>query len=166
LGHARKYRYSARSFGALDTEVAGLVEGEQEESFHRFLRGGVLPKPGPGTTAWLAKVARWTTAGKQIRRVHIVTRPLSDYLRWELVVYRQQTSQAGEDIRIADATNVPWLAEVGPDFWLFDDAVPVECRYDTEGRWLGGEQATHDIGYYRQQRDLALAHAVPLADFQ
>ena len=147
----------------LETRDRYLIEGEQEKSFQSFLRHGVLPESGPEEQSWLGKVRAWTAAGKRIQRVHVIAHPLSDYLRWELEMYRR-TSQAGEDIRIADVGRHPRLRELDTDFWLFDDAMVAVLRYDVDGRLIGSELAP-DPAPFRAHRDLALARAIRLDDY-
>jgi hypothetical protein len=158
------FQHSAFRLEALDRY---LVEGEQEASFQQFLRDDTLPEPGPEEQAWLRQVTDWKAAGKTLERVHAIGAELTPYLRWELEMY-QRTSAAGEDIRICGATRRPWLQQaISADFWLFDDATAVECRYDPSGRWLGVEAATHPIDYYRRLRTLLLSPevSVPLTAY-
>ncbi len=143
-----------------------LVEGEQEDSFRHWLRTGALPEPGPEGQAWLGQVRAWTADGRTLQRVHVVTPPLTDYLRWELAVYEQQTGPAGEDIRVCDTSRAPWIvAALGPEFWLFDDQDVAECRYGPDGAWLGAVRGELPVSYYRGVRGLVAAAGVPVADY-
>lgn len=90
--------------------------------------------------------------------------PLTDYLRFELLGYQGNVA-AGEDVRIADRADGPeTLSELAGDFWLVDDALAVVIEYDGDGRRLSMEP-TLDVGSFVDQRNLAMAHSVPLLDY-
>ena len=56
-------------------------------------------------------------------RVHVVSEPVSDYVRFELLHVYPANVEAGEDVRILGRAKAE--AQPGPscdgDFWLFDD---------------------------------------------
>src|SRR6266540_3477624 len=59
------------------------------------------------------------------------------------------------------------LAGLTEDFVLVDDEAGVWFRYDERGQLLGYERvAPEDLDRCREQRDLALAHAVRRRDYQ
>lgn len=74
--------------------------------------------------------------------MHVVRRPLSDYLHYEFAVYAH-TVQAGDDVRILDVTDGAGPALPDHDFWLFDDSRIVRMDYDADGRQLGRELLEH-----------------------
>jgi Family of unknown function (DUF6879) len=151
-----------RSAFRLETLDRYTIPGEEAwlESFHR---DGSIPDLTPETYPWLKLVADATAAGRTVQRVHIVGQPPSEYVRWELGMYRLLAA-AGEDIRIADRADHPELGDFGPDFWLFDDTTVAVMGYDPEGRYRGAE-AADDAAPYRAQRDLALSRSVSLDAF-
>jgi len=112
------------------------------------------------------RMIRETTArGVAWSRVHVLEEPLTDYLRFELAAYHENEA-AGEAVWIADRATHPDLADLNEDFVLIDDRVGVLFRHDQAGRRLGWERIAEDqLGHYRRQRDLALAHAVRLVDY-
>ena len=65
-----------------------------------------------------AAVAR----GVRIRRVRVVSEPLSDYMRWEHAC-TEVNIQAGEDIRWLPRTRAADLLLPGADCWVFDHRV-------------------------------------------
>jgi len=155
----------------LETLPQYLVESEREE-FAAFLRGEPVPVPSTvETSPWFRQMAAGTKAGKRWHRVHVVERPLSDYLRWEIAAYSENVL-AGEDIRIADLGDHPELRAFTEDFWLFDaetDHPSVTLmRYDAEGHPLV-HWRTRDpeiVAECIRQRDLALAASVSLEEFR
>jgi hypothetical protein len=138
------------------------IPGE-EDWLEAFRRDGSIPDLTPESYPWLKLLADAAAAGRTVQRVHIVSEPLSEYVRWELGMYRLLAA-AGEDVRIADRGRYPELAELGPDFWLLDNTTVAVMHYDQEGRYLGAELAD-DAAPYRAQRDLALRRSVSLNAF-
>jgi hypothetical protein len=134
-------------------------------------RGEQMPERSPQTSGWLARVASSTAQGKRWQRVHVVDLPLSEYMRYELVVYAENAA-AGEDIRIVERAAHPTLELLREDYWLFDADDPSQERaifleFDTGGYPIRYER-TCDSGRLvvcRWQRDLVWSFAVPLAEF-
>jgi hypothetical protein len=78
---------------------------------------------------WVDLVRRRVNQGVVMQRVHVVTEPWSDYVRFELTWSYPPNIAAGEDIRIITAPT----AWPGPDFWLFDDRQVWLMHYDANG---------------------------------
>jgi hypothetical protein len=135
-----------------------------------FLAGEPLPERSPRTEPWLKRVLETTSAGKRWQRVHVVSHPLTDYLRFELIGY-EANAAAGEDIRIASCDAHPELTAFQHDFWLFDAETPepfaLLMRYDATGRLTSFERTTRPdiIGRCRRERDLAVARSATLRDY-
>lgn len=121
------------------------------------------PTSLPDDHPWLVKVRRQVRSGKLMRRVRMVSHPLSDYLRMEMSWYPKSV-EAGEDIRIANLDDQPELTACNQDFWLFDESVVVTLHYDAEGRFLDTETPASCESYLKQ-RDLALAHSMELSAY-
>jgi len=117
----------------------------------------------PDDHPWPALVRGATRTGKMMQRVRVVSHPLSVYLRFELTLFHRSV-EAGEDIRIASLDDHPSLAVCSQDFWLFDDAVVVVLKYDSDGRFLGAEGAT-DLGHFRAQREMARSCSMELSAY-
>ena len=102
--------------------------------------------------------------------MHIIDRPLSDYVRYELAVYAENVD-AGEGVRLADRSSHPELAGLMTDFAIFDPSTDsanlILFDYDADGRLLGYEhtQDPDQIRRYWQQYKLALVYSVPLSMF-
>lgn len=160
---SRVFREFRRSAFRLETLQRYTVPGEAER-LRAFQQTGRVDRD-PETDPWLRQVREDTAAGKRYYRVHIVAQPLSDYLRFELASYAHNVT-AGEEINIADRVAHPDLEQLHEDFWLFDDSTVVAMAYDVEGCWLDAYYApAAALDDYRRRRDLALAHAVPLAEY-
>lgn len=152
-----------RSVFRLETLASYIAPGEAD-MLKAFNEGRPLPPRGPDTDPWLRMVADSVHAGRPWSRVHVLDRPLSDYLRFELLGYQGNVA-AGEDVRIADrATGPETLSVLTRDFWLLDDALAVVIEYDDDGRRLAMEP-TRTVDGFVHQRDLAMEHSVPLLDY-
>ena len=68
-----------------------------QDRLARFLAGE--PDDPAIRAGWDALLADLRRAGKSISRVHVVSEPLTDYLRFELAFYAGSVA-AGEDVRI------------------------------------------------------------------
>ena len=102
------------------------------DDVRRYLRG----EPAPTAEAkrpWLDRIRADVTSGRFWRRIHAVTQPLSDYVRYECEWGYVPNSAAGEQIRIAELT--PALTQIG-DFFVLDGMHVVRSYYDETGRFV------------------------------
>jgi hypothetical protein len=133
--------------------------------------GRLLPlEERPRKRAWMALIEGAVREGKMLSAVHVVERPLSSYLEYELATYPENVA-AGQEIRIADRGQHPELAELTGDFWLMDDDTDrpfvLLMDYEPDGQFAGMRR-TEDpavIAECRRKRDLAVACSVPLEEF-
>jgi hypothetical protein len=135
-------------------------DAERQAAFHA---GRLLPPPRRQKVEDLQLISELRAAGRDVGRVHLVTKPLSDYVRYELAVYGENVA-AGEEVRIADKAATE-LAGVDGDFAIFDGGTPhasvILFNYDGAGKLLGYDhvaepQVVHDCWVtYRLARRLA-----------
>lgn len=150
------------SWFRLETLQSYDVAYERGE-FAAFLRGG-QPDMTPGP--WQEMIAAHVAAGRELSRVHVVSEPLSDYMRYELACYPLNAA-AGENIRILPVPEGHWPPGIGyQDFWLFDDRDVWLMAYDRKGRFRYAELRPGLLGLARSRRDVATMKSVPLADYQ
>lgn len=158
---ATAFRLEKLSWYSDETEDAELAS---------YLAGEPLPERSPRTEPWLKRILETTAAGKRWQRVHVVSHPLTDYLRFELVGYEANVA-AGEDVRIASRDAHPELDACQHDFWLFDAETSrpfaLLMGYDDTGRLTSFEHTTRPdiIGRCRRERDLAVARSATLRDY-
>jgi hypothetical protein len=114
--------------------VYGMANERAE--YESFIATGRLDIPDDDP--WLTRVRHFRATGRWVGRVHVVSRPLTNYLRYEFAVYGH-TLRAGEDIRILDVTDQGNPGLPAYDFWLFDESSVVRMDYDEDGRQLGRE---------------------------
>jgi hypothetical protein len=135
------------------------------DDLRAFLAGEEQPE-SYRQSSWVTTVREATEGGKRMYRVHILARPLTDYLRFELDWGYHRNAAAGEEFFILDTTEQPNPLVGVRDFWLFDESTVSVMHYDETDAFTGSEILTDDrtaefIGY----RDTALAQAEPFADW-
>ncbi|MEW2517700.1 DUF6879 family protein [Actinacidiphila alni] len=132
-------------------------------AYQAFLAGEEQPADYRNAD-WVTTVRDIARAGKRIYRVHILSRPLTPYLRFELGWGYRRNAAAGEEFFILDTTEKPNPLPDAPDFWLFDGATVAAMAYDGAGKYLGAD-VREDAGEFRAYRDVALADAVPFTEW-
>ena len=144
--------------------------GYEDESFRAFATGKPL-RADPARDEWTAMIRSATAQGKAFQRVHVVTEPLSEYLRYEMAWWYGPNVDAGDDVRIlpADcdrADDLVALREL-PDYWLFDSSDLWVMNYDTAGQFRYAEQASDPgvIVTHAHWRDAAMHYAIPYTDY-
>ncbi|TVL91745.1 DUF6879 family protein [Streptomyces sp. SAJ15] len=132
------------------------------EMFRVFMAGD--PQPDDYNQEWVDEVRANIDAGKRMYRVHVLARPLTDYLRFELGWGYRKSIGAGEEFFILDITDGVNPLEDVPDFWMFDESTVVSMDYGAGGTFLGAESHS-DMAPWLKRRDVALSRAVPFADW-
>ncbi|WP_330175834.1 hypothetical protein OG875_21410 [Streptomyces sp. NBC_01498] len=138
---------------------------DEQETFSAFKEG--KPQPDRHKNApWVATIRGNVESGKRMYRVHVVRRPLTEYLRYEMSWGYVRNSEAGEEFFILDVTERINPLEGIPDFWAFDESAVVTMKYSDNGEFLGARQEpTADAEKWLGIRDAALAEAVPFAEW-
>lgn len=160
-----RYRTFAHEAVRIEALQHYVVRGDEERQ-RAFREGRPLPSR-PDKQASVQIISDAVRAGKAISRVHVIERPLSDYVRYELEAYAENEA-AGERV---------WIAERGPDldlvrrdFVLFDPGTPTASviwyDYTADGELLGyAEGGPADVDKAARQLALVRMYASPLADF-
>lgn len=162
--HLRHFERSVFRLEALDHYAS---DAEDEEMRRWFAGEPARSTFAEGECEYLELVRAARAQGKSWRRVHAVTGP-TPYVRFEVEGYADNEA-AGEDVRILQAANLAAVfGEQPPDFWLFDDAVVLEMRYDGTGRIGAVPIVTNptELRRYQRLRDVGLQHAVPVRDYR
>ncbi|MEY9213229.1 hypothetical protein NI17_001805 [Thermobifida halotolerans] len=135
---------------------------EEAEYFDRFLSGGDFPEEWRHNP-WVRSI---TSTGRRLRRVRVLTPPLSDYLRFQLSWGYPGNVRDGEEISILNLSDHPVPDLPDHDFWLFDEKTVLRMHYTGTGEFLGAERIDEDLtAEYLGYRDKALAAAVPYTDY-
>ncbi|MEV7293704.1 DUF6879 family protein [Streptomyces microflavus] len=160
---AARFEGFQREAWRLETLPQYLMPQEAEE-FEAF-RDGARVDPATVSNEYTDRLRRQVTQGKSQGRVHVVTRPLSDYLRFEFHHYYKAHSLAGEEIRILDVTNRPNPLGEAQDFWLFDSAEVVLMNYHSDGRQISREVFDGDIGPFLERQRIAVEESVAFEEY-
>ncbi|GAA3755082.1 DUF6879 family protein [Salinactinospora qingdaonensis] len=140
----------------------------EDEALAEWRRSGTVT-PTEELRQWCAHIQRRVRDGCRAQRVHVVTEPLTDYMRFELASYAPNV-EAGEEVRVIPVPpNGEWPADVpsGSDFWLIDARQLWSMRYAPDGAWLEAEPVT-DVQRIVDAcaiRDAALAQSRPWRDY-
>ena len=106
-------------------------------------------------------------AGKSVRRVRIVSEPLSDYQRWSYSIAYPMV-EAGEDIRWVPRQLVSSVALPGNDYYLFDDQLVVFLIYAGSGLAVDKVTSTDpgDIRLCRSAFETVWKLSIPHSDYK
>ena len=159
---AARFESFQREAWRLETLPEYRVPQEAEE-IAAFLSGERLD-PHAYSNEYTDDLKRLRREGKSKGRVHIVTRPLSDYLRYEFMYYRPHV-WAGEDIRILDVTDRLNPLEGVQDFWMFDRSEVVLMNYEPDGTQINREVYEGDVSPFLEYQRIALAESVPFEEY-
>jgi hypothetical protein len=117
-------------------------------------------------SSWMDRVAGYGATGRTIGRVHVVRRPLSEYIRFEFDWYYRHHVRAGEDIRILDLTSAADPGLPDHDFWLLDERQVVKMLYRPDGTQITRELVERpDVEAYIKWRDVACSAALPALEY-
>lgn len=125
------FDHATTSLFRLETLQAYDTTGDV--AYAAFRAGTARPERSVRTSPWVARIARTSLTGVTWTRVRVVTWPLTDYTRYELIGYIE--SQAvGDRTLLLDAGD---RESHGPDFWLRDGgtnhAEAIAMHYDPDG---------------------------------
>ncbi|MGY1499485.1 DUF6879 family protein [Streptomyces sp. QTS52] len=157
-----------RTFDAMQQEAWRLETlpvyrvPQEKELVRRFLAGE--PVTREATQPWFDRVQGYVADERKVGRVHIVTQPLSDYLRFEFEYY-QHNVEAGEAIRILDVTDRPNSLEGVQDFWMFDRSQVVLMHYESDGTQISREVHEDDPEPFLEYQRIAIAESVPFEEY-
>ncbi|MEU3960496.1 DUF6879 family protein [Streptomyces buecherae] len=137
---------------------------QEEKEFAAFLSGS-RTDPYTVSNEYTERLRRQAAAGRVQRRVHVVTRPLTDYLRFEFSQYYAPHALAGEQIRIFDVTDRDNPLAGVQDFWMFDSSEVVLMHYEADGTQISREVYEGDVTPFLEYQRIALAESVPFEEY-
>jgi hypothetical protein len=108
----------------LEMRDAYAVQNETARLAAFLATGRYTDDEDPDRQEWLNRIRALTGAGKRVRRVRIVSEPVTDYIRFEWAGTGPNV-EAGEEVRWLPRRLASGIAVPGNDFWLFDDAAVV-----------------------------------------
>lgn len=152
------FKIFAESAFRLETRESYYEKGEMKA----FLDRGPAAIPADFLAEWYELMRSHVKAGRQIRRVRIVSEPHSDYTKFGIWLARRNID-AGEDIRYLPRKKAGSLNLPDIDYWLFDDSQMYIVRFSGDDSLLGAEKVTDakSIAQARVWRDVAWRNAIP-----
>jgi hypothetical protein len=106
--------------------------------YRRFLVGELFPVSAEDE--WAQLIRKNVHQGKIMQRVHVISMPLTPYLRYEIEWGYVYSSLAGEDIYLIERADVPREILRIPEFWLFDRKTLIVMHYDPIGHFVNAER--------------------------
>lgn len=158
----RMLRVFATSAFRLESRQA-YVSDDEAAAFSDWAERGHIPDAtDPLIAGWTRVVHARVEGGAVMRRVHVVSHPMTDYVRFELALQQAHSVPAGEQVRVVDAGLHPELARA-EDFWLLDNRVGVRLLYDDAGKLTQLQRmTTGEVDTARCVRDVAWAAGADL----
>lgn len=152
----------------LRVETLDAYDAESDADFvDRFLEGAAKPDPAEKAT-WLGLISAAAERGHPWRRLRVINRPVTDYVRYACEWGYTDNVAAGEDVRVFDGADDPVGADlrryVG-DFYVVDKRV-IEMRYDRPtGRFIEARQVTDRFSRMRRGAERDFAGAQPFTQW-
>lgn len=129
---------------ALHLEMRDVYATDIEhDRYHTWLRGEPLDPEAEARwwQPWFDLMERNIAAGKTLRRLRIVSEPVTAYIRFEWLDAAQLV-HAGEDVRWLPRSRASALLLPGNDCWIFDRMSVAFTHFSGDGRVLGHELTT------------------------
>lgn len=142
---------------------------DEKERFQRFLASGRRDHTAEHAERqwWLGLIGRLTGSGVRLRRVRIVSEPVSKYIAFEWHG-ADPAIESGEEIRWLPRRLASGIALPGNDFWLLDEQTAMFNHFSGDGKPLGqeitGDPATVEL--CRAAFEAAWNLAIPHDEFQ
>ncbi|WP_246268179.1 DUF6879 family protein [Nonomuraea typhae] len=137
------------------------VYDESDPAYQDFLAGG------PGTydrSKWTGLVSEAVSRGVVIRRLRIISEPVTPYIRWEHRLTPENIS-AGEDVRWLPRKRAYDLLLPGADLWMFDQRLVRFHHNAGDGRSLKEYEFVSDprrvaqtVGAFEMAWERAIPH--------
>ena len=155
---------------ALHLEMRDVYATDIErDRFRTWLRGEPLDPTAEAEwwQPWFDLMAANVAAGKTLRRLRIVSEPVTAYIRFEWLDATHLVA-AGEDVRWLPRSRASTLLLPGNDFWLFDDETVAFTHFSGDGHVLGHERTTDPgiVELCRATFEAAWQLAIPHHDYK
>lgn len=129
---------------AIHLEMRDVYATDIERSrFGKWLAGEALSPEDEAAwwRPWRTMMRGNMDARKTMRRLRIVSEPVTDYIRFEWLD-TEQLVKAGEEVRWLPRHRASALLLPGNDFWLFDEQTVTFAHFSGDGKVLGHELTT------------------------
>jgi len=132
-----------------------------DPAFLRWQEGG-KPDPMRDYADWISKVGAATARGVEVRRLRVITEPVTEYVRFEHFVTAMNLA-GGEDVRWLPRHLAAGLLLPAVEGWVFDSSVVILNHFTGDGDWVG-EERLEDLemaGVYEGAFAAAWERAIP-----
>lgn len=133
----------------------GLLRAAERSAWHMELRDSYTPgdadwldwqagrrfDPAERWADWHGLIRETVDRGVGVRRVRLVSEPVTDYIRFEYDVTAAHNLAAGEDVRWLPRHTASGLLVPTADFWVFDSQVVLWNQFAGDGSWVGEERS-------------------------
>ncbi|TCP56077.1 hypothetical protein EV191_10117 [Tamaricihabitans halophyticus] len=155
-------RHFVSTLFRLETLSQYSVDSDGDD-YLRYLAG----EAEPVNKTWPDVIRDEVSRGLITYRVHVVSSPLTDYLRYQFEWGYAYNAAAGERIRILDVTERAKPPEVvNKDFWLIGDEHLLLMHYMSDGAFRGATIAEPELlPQYTAARDAAWTAGVDFAEY-
>ena len=129
---------------AVHLEMRDIYATEVEKDRLPTGRAGAPLDPEAEATwwrPWFELMHELKAAGKTLRRLRIISEPVSEYIRFEWLDAAQLV-RAGEDVRWLPRRQTSTLLLPGNDFWMFDRETVAFTHFSGDGHVLDREVTT------------------------
>jgi hypothetical protein len=115
-----------------------------DPAFQAWLSARSFPAdPASPSRSYMDQVAAATSRGVVVRRVRIVSEPVSDYVRWEHGLTAPVNVAAGEQVRWVPREFCSTLTLPGNPYWVFDDKLVRFVLFEGNGELRGFQYSDH-----------------------
>nr|WP_030060218.1 MULTISPECIES: DUF6879 family protein [Streptomyces] len=119
--------------------------------------------------SWLDVVVDATSRGVTMRRLRVVSEPVTDYIRYEYDVTFPNV-EAGEDVRWLPRSRAGDLLLPGLDGWVMDEQIVILHHFTGDGQWAGPRMEVRTdpalAKQYLAAYEAAWERAIPHAEYQ
>lgn len=102
-------------------------------------KAGIEIDPVECFREWYDLIVETVRRGVEVRRVRVVSEPITDFIRHEYEVTPRMNIPAGERVRWLPRRQASDLVFPGNDFWVFDDRLVRFGYFAGDGTYLGHE---------------------------
>ena len=171
MGNVTSLDHLAREFDRLFSrrvfrlETLDAYDAANEREPYAAFRAG-KPVSDRWRDGWRKIAGDITASGREMARVHVVSEPLSDYMKFMLLHGYPANVESGEYVGIIGRARAASLPDL--DFWLFDDDLAGVLVYNAAGavervEWHDRTTEPQFLDDCCWDRDAALRLALPLA---
>jgi hypothetical protein len=108
-------------------------------------QAGTRFDPAERWSGWSDLVRATVARGVNVRRLRIISEPVTDYVKFEYDVTAAHNVAAGEAVRWLPRRKASGLVVPVNDFWVFDGRVVLWNHFAGDGSWAGEERADDPV---------------------